>query len=249
LINVSSPASRLAVPSLNPNRLRTVSLPSFLIVWGGRKPSIFQRSARKVRRAPQDVAQSVDVRLSGVRAELQGDVAAGEARVERIVGKLLHGNEPGRPELLQPVALIEQRRPKRHSDGQIVRKHPRAEQTGVRRRVTWVQGRRLAALHQKSDPLGQGSKQPLEPRPILRQNVEARDQRGGRLRRRHPRLVEAIERLTILRAVVAGRQRSGWRGLRLRAEPQADGAAREAHQEIAPCGLQPASALAGFGRS
>jgi hypothetical protein len=59
-------------------------------------------------------------------------------------------------------------------------------------------------------------------------------------------LMEAIERLRILRAVIAGRERSGWRCPGLRAEPQADGAARQAHQEIAPCGLQPASRLAGF---
>ena len=144
------------------------------------------------------------------------------------------------------VAVVEQRRAERDGHGQIVRKDVRPEQAVVRRRVSRVQGRRLAAFHEKSDALGQGSKQPLEPGAILRQNVEAHDQRGGRLRRRHAGLMEAIERLRILRAVIAGRERSGRRRPGLRAEPQADGAARQAHQKIAPCGLQPASALVGF---
>ena len=90
------------MPSLNPNRLRTVSLPSFLIVCGGRKPSIFQRSREKVGRVPEDVAQRVDVRFGGVRAELQDDVAVTKVRLERVVGKLLHGDQAGRPEFLQP---------------------------------------------------------------------------------------------------------------------------------------------------
>ena len=144
-------------------------------------------------------------------------------------------------DFLQAVALVEQRRAERDGHGQIVREHGRPEQAGIWRRISRVQGRRLAAFHQKSDALGQGSKQPLESGSILRQNVEAHDQRGGRLRRRHARLMEAIERLRILRAVIAGRERSGRRRPGLRAEPQADGAARQAHQEIAPSGLQPAS--------
>jgi hypothetical protein len=58
--------------------------------------------------------------------------------------------------------------------------------------------------------------------------------------------MDAIERLRILRAVIARRERSRWRRPGLRAEPQADGAARQAHQEIASSRLQPASRLAGF---
>ena len=81
---------------------------------------------------------------------------------------------------------------------------------------------------------------------ILRQHVESHDQRGGGLRRNHARLMEAIEGLTILRAVVAGRERLGRRRPRLRAKPQAERAARQAHQKIAPSRLQPASRLAGF---
>ena len=161
-------------------------------------------------------------------------------RVERVVGKLLHGDEARRPEFLQSVAVVEQRRPERDGHGQIVREDHWPEQAIVRRRISRVQGRRFAAFHEKGDAFGQGSKQPLEPGAILRENVEAHDQRGGRLRRRHARLMKAIERLTILRAVIAGRQRSGRRRPGLRAEPQADGAARQAHQKIAPCGLQPA---------
>ena len=229
------------MPSLNPSRLRTVSLPSFLIVWGGRKPSIFQRKARR---------SGVCLRMSRkawmfVSAVFEQNCRTmspwQSARVERVVGKLLHGDQARRPDFLQSVAVVEQRRAERDGHGQIVRKHVRPEQAGIRRRVSRVQGRRLAAFHQKSDALGQGSKQPLEPGAILRQNVEARDQRGGRLRRDHARLMEAIEGLRILRAVIAGRQRSGWRRPGLRAKPQADGAARQAHQEIAPSGLQPAS--------
>ena len=58
--------------------------------------------------------------------------------------------------------------------------------------------------------------------------------------------MKTVERLRILRAVVAGRERSGWRRPGLRAESQADGAARQAHKKIAPGRLRPASALAGF---
>ncbi len=149
----------------------------------------------------------------------------------------------------KPVAVVEQRRAERDGHGQIVRKHVRPEQAGIWRRVSLVQRRRLAAFHEKGDPLGQGSKQPLESGAILRQNVEAHDQRGRWLRRNHARLMEAIERLRVLSAVIAGRERFGWRRSGLRAKPQADGAARQPQQEIAPSGLQPASRLAGFRRS
>ena len=94
--------------------------------------------------------------------------------------------------------------------------------------------------------LCQGSKEPLKRGAILGENVEARDQRGGRLRRHHARLVEAIKRLAILRAVIPGRERSGRRRPGLRAEPQANGAARETKQKISPRRLQPASAPFGF---
>jgi hypothetical protein len=52
--------------------------------------------------------------------------------------------------------------------------------------------------------------------------------------------------LRILRAVIAGRERPGRRRPSLRAEAQAEGADAQAHQEIAPSGLQPASRLAGL---
>jgi hypothetical protein len=195
---------------------------------------------------PEDVAQSVDVRFGSVRAELQEDVAVTIVRLKCVVGKLLHGDEPCRPEFLQSVAVVKERRPERHGHGQIVREDPRPELAIVRRRVPRVQSRRLAAFHEKSDALGQGSKQPLKSGSILGESVEAHDQRSGGLRRNHARLMEAIERLSILRAVITGRQRFGRRRARLRREPQADGAARQAHQEIAPCGLRPASAVVGF---
>ena len=124
--------------------------------------------------------------------------------------------EAGRPEFLQSVAVVEERRPERHGHGQIVREDPWPEQAIVRRRISRVQSRRFAAFHEKSDALGQGSKQPLKSGAVLRQNVEAHNQRSGGLRRRHARLMKTIERLTILRAVIAGRQRSGRRRARLR---------------------------------
>ncbi len=134
---------------------------------------------------PEDVAQSVDVRFGGVRAELQDDIAVAIVRVERVVGKLLHGDEARRLQSLQPVTLIEQRRSERDSHGQVVRKNIRPEQIGIGGRVPRVQGRRLAAFHKKSDAIGQGSKQPLKSGAVLRQNVEAHDQRGGWLWRRY----------------------------------------------------------------
>ena len=172
---------------------------------------------KQVRGAPQNVAQGMDVRFRGVRAELQNDVAVAEMRVERVVGKLLHSDQARRLQSLQPVALVEQRRAERDGHRQIVREDTWPKQAVVGRWISRVEGRRLAALHEKGDAFGQGSKQPLEPGAIVGENVEARDQRSRRLRRDHARLVKAMKRLRILRAVIAGSQRSGRRRARLRA--------------------------------
>ena len=172
------------MPSLNPSRLRTVSLPSFLIVCGGRKPSIFQRSARRSGVCLR-MSRSAWMFVSAVFEQNCRTTSPWQSmRVERVVGKLLHGDQARRPDFLQAVAVVEERRPERDGHGQIVREDDWPEQAVVRRRISRVQGRRFAAFHEKSDALGQGSKQPLEPGAVLRQNVEARDQRGGWLRRR-----------------------------------------------------------------
>src|SRR6202042_2665820 len=55
----------------------------------------------KVGRMPEDVAQRVDVRFGGIRAELQDDIAVTITRVESVIGKLFHGDQAGRPEFLQ----------------------------------------------------------------------------------------------------------------------------------------------------
>ena len=77
-ISARRAASRLAVPSLKPSRLRTVSLPSFLTVCGGRKPSLLPAQRQQIRRVLEDVAQRVDVGLGRVGAELQQQVAVAE---------------------------------------------------------------------------------------------------------------------------------------------------------------------------
>ena len=89
-------------------------------------------------------------------------------------------------------------------------------------------------------------KQPLEHRAVLRQHVEARDQRGGWPRRDYARLMEPVKRLIILRTIVTGRERFGPRRPGLRPKSQADRAAREREQKIAPTCLKPAPASVGF---
>src|SRR6476660_2764037 len=126
-INVSSLASRLAVPSLNPSRLRTVSLPSFFIVCGGRKPSIFQRSARRSGVCLR-MSRSAWMFVSAVFELNCNDVAVAEMRLQRIVGELLHGDEAGRPQFLQAVAFVEERCAERDGHGQIGRKDVRPKQ-------------------------------------------------------------------------------------------------------------------------
>ena len=77
-IRLASRASRLAVPSLKPSRLRTVSWPSFLIVCGRQEAVHLPAQRQQVGRVLEDVAQRVDVGLGRVRAELQQQVAVAE---------------------------------------------------------------------------------------------------------------------------------------------------------------------------
>ena len=102
-------------------------------------------------------------------------------------------------ELLQAVAIVEQRRAEGDGHGQIVGKDGRPQEAVVGGRVSRVQGRRLAPFHQKGDAVGQGVKQALERGSVLRDDVETRDRGRGRLRRCHARLMEAVERLEVLR--------------------------------------------------
>ena len=93
--------------------------------------------------------------------------------------------QASRPEFLQSVAVVEQQCADRDGHSQIVRKDGRPEQAIVWRWVLRVQGWSFAAFGEKGDVLCQGSKEPLKRSAILGENVKARDQRGGRLRRNH----------------------------------------------------------------
>ena len=165
-------------------------------------------------------------------------------RLERVVGELVHGDEAGRPQFLQVHSgrRTAKRRSRQSQSSCRERRSVRAELI-VRRGVLRVQGRRFAAFREKGDALGQGSKQPLELGAIIGEKVEARDQRRSRLRRRHAGLMEAVKWLAILRAVIARRQRSGRRGMGLRADPEANGAARETSRRSRLASLRPPSAL------
>ena len=125
------------------------------------------------------------------------DVAVAETRVERVVGKLLHRDEPRRPDFLQ-VRSGRRTATRRARRSRSSCRGTRSARAGLSR-AAGISGPGSAAspaLHEKGDALGQSSKQPLEPGAILRQHVEARDQRGGRLRRDHARLMQAIEGLS-----------------------------------------------------
>ena len=127
--------------------------------------------------------------------------------------------------------------------------HDGAEQAEIGRRVFRVAASARAALGQEGDALGQGPEQPLEIGGDVGQHIEAATNAAAGCGVDHARLVQAIERLAILRAVIAWRQHAAGVGPGLGAERQADGAARQAEQRPRRPGCSPSALPPGRERS
>ena len=146
--------------------------------------------------------------VSGVLAQsCTEQIAMAQAGVERVVAEAAHPAELGRPKRREAEAVVEQRGPHRHGEGQVVRRHHRPEDTGIGWRQARIESGWHAALGEERRPFGQPLKQLHQLGRRRRDDVERRHHARRRPWRGHARLMAAVERMPL--AGVVARRRGG----------------------------------------
>ncbi len=119
-------------------------------------------------------------------------------RFQGVVGKAGHALQLPRLDLAQAETIIEQRLAYRDGDGEIVRRHHRAEDARIQWRQLGIHLGYRAALHQEANTLVEGTQQPFQVFTVIGQHIEGYDHPSGRARGDDAALMPAEEVLVLM---------------------------------------------------
>ena len=156
---------------------------------------------QKIRHVLHDIAQRMDIRVCGVGAELDHQIAMAEIFLQCIIGKARHALQLLWLERLEPKTIIKKRATQPHGDRQVIRGNGRPKNAGIGWRKLRIKRRRLATLHKKGCAFCQKSEHAFETRAITRQNIKRGHETSCRTRCHNARLMHAIKWLALLQLV------------------------------------------------
>ncbi|MNK98201.1 hypothetical protein D3C87_1185600 [compost metagenome] len=175
----------------------------FLRRLGRHAAFLFPAHQQQVRQVFHDVAQGVNIGVGGVGAKLQAQVAVAAVRVERIVGKTDHADQALGLGVGQAKSFVEQRLANRDGDGQVIRRHDRAENPRIHRWQFRVDLSHRTSLHQERDALVEGAEQAFQVFAISGEYIKRHQHAGCRTWGDDAALMFAVEVVTVFGCIAA----------------------------------------------